>query len=304
MGEKSRIKSKADYLMLAAKKEGVKCIKIWSEELHGKVDPQYVLNIQPYHDSYQNVKFTKGTKWTGSWEIDCICNRARMQEFWDQIDTVFMCNRVEFPIKKANIEYLYEACWPEYYDYQTKEWETKREKEQKYDFVHCGSIGDLYYFRDFGLKKMSPEADIYLERRRLYEWLRHGFLVKYVGSGYPIKEHIRNLSKAKIQFIQSMHINGQNEIAQRFWESLPIGPVLTSYSPTLDDLPLVRGRDYLVYENLGDLETKVKELLNQPWYRDSLWRNGRRQALEHHTYCHRLHQLIDYLKGNYEFKDS
>jgi len=108
---------------------------------------------------------------------------------------------------------------------------------------------------------------------------------------------------AKIQFIQSMRVAGENEIAQRFWESLPIGPVLTSYSPTLAQIDLVEGRDYLVFVNDGDLEGKVQQLLREPYYRDQLWNNGRRAAFERHTYNHRLDQLLNLLKKRYGFKE-
>lgn len=290
IGEKTRIKSKADYLLVAAERAGITCVERWNESVK---DPKYVLNIQPYHDDYQHVKFRKGTRWTGSWEIDTICNRQRMLRFFDEINTVFLTNKIKWYTGDKEFKYLHEACDMSLY---------KEYPEPIYDFVQCGTMGDLYYYKDFGYENIHPMADIYYERRRLYELLKHGYVVRFMGSNYPIEEHLTNLARARIQFIQSMHVMGENEIAQRFWESLPIGVVLTCYSPTLDDLDLIEDEDYLIFRNDKELLDKVERLIKDPELGRMIYDRGAHKVKSKHTYFNRLDQLLNYLVKNWKFE--
>lgn len=284
--KKTVIKSKADYLMLAAEEMGVD----WVRRYDGPCD--YILNIHPYHKDYGIVEWRKGYKWTGNWEMDILTNKVRTQESWDNTDTVFLCNRFKWQSKPANFEMLYEACWPALYNYDIK---------PDVDIVQCGTIEDVHHWKDFGANGPSADTDIYSERRRLYKLLETKYSVRWTDGYYSTQEYIENLAHARVQFIQSMNVLGENEIAQRFWESLPIGPVLTCYSPTLDGLDLIEGEDYLCYRSDEDLFDKMDKLLSDDKYRNKIWQNGRKKAFDHHTYKDRLTQLITYLRKNYGF---
>lgn len=286
---KMLIKSKADYLMLAAEAEGIDYVKRWDESCSA----EYVLNIHPYHKDYKVVQWQKGSRWTGNWEMDNLVCRERQQESWDDTDTVFLCNRFNWkPNHDRKFEFLYEACWPSLYDFNIK---------PEVDFVQIGTTKDEHHWKDFGENGPSPATDIYAERSRLYDLLSSKYQVEYHGEYLDTKEYLKTLARGRIQFIQSMHVLDENEIAQRFWESLPIGPVITSWSPTLKDLDLVEGQDYLAYYSDSDLLEKVNRLLTDKEYYRRIQVCGKLAALERHTYKERLHQLINYLKANYEF---
>lgn len=285
---KMTIKSKADYLELAAQAEGIDYVRRWEEGCGA----EYVLNIHPYHKDYKIVEWRKGSKWTGNWEMDNLVCRERQQESWDQTDTVFLCNRFQWkPHYPRKFEYLYEACWPPLYE----------EVDPVVDFVQIGTLKDEHHWRDFGVNGPCPQTDIYTERRRLYSLLSTKYQVEYHNEYQTVREYLSTLSRGRIQFIQSMHVLGENEIAQRFWESLPIGPVLTCYSPTLDNLDLVEGEDYLVYRSDTDLMEKAHWLLTDKNYYNKIKQQGRKAA-KRHTYIQRLNQLISYLEKNYGFQ--
>ena len=295
---KQDVLNKADYLLSMVNTLGITNIQPISNVEHSPLPPEYVLNIQPY-----SRNFRVGTKWTGVWEIDCLINRAQMQWYWKIADTIFMANRVDWlecPPKK--VRYLMQACLPELYNFEV---------HQQYDLVQIGTMRDEAYFKDYGIpdeaktKAGRDVYDIYKTRREVFEKLqaKYNVLVYDHPGRLPVKEYLEILSRGKIQFIRSMDVMGEGEIAQRFFESLPMGPVLTNYAQDLDWLNLTPDGDYCVYYNDEEMFSKIDELLGNDALRSDIAMHGREKAFKEHSFENRIKEIMDYLIAHQGFRN-
>jgi spore maturation protein CgeB len=79
---------------------------------------------------------------------------------------------------------------------------------------------------------------------------------------------------------------------KRFFECLAIGPVLTNYVPDLESTGLIEGEDYLAYRTDAELLSKMKQLVTNPEFAQKIAINGRKKALELHTYEQRLETIL------------
>jgi len=295
--DKQDVLNKGEYLVSTARQLGMNNIRWISELRQSPNPPEYVLNIQPY-----SKNFRVGTKWTGVWEIDCLINRERMQWYWRIADTIFLANRIDW-LKEVpkKVRYLMQACDPSLYTFDIK---------QKYDLVQIGTMSDEAYFKDFGYSSLELEKvplekyDIYKTRRDIFEKLKEKYNVyTYDNKGrLPVKEYLEILSRGKIQFIRSMDVMGEGEIAQRFFESLPLGPVLTNYAQDLDWLNLTPDGDYCVYHDEKEMFQKIDELLGDDALRSDIAMHGREKALHEHTYSVRLLEILDFLRAHFGFR--
>lgn len=293
---KQDVLTKRDYLLSAANDMGLTNVRPIEDLAMAPNPPEYVLNIQPYAKIYR-----PGTKWSGVWEIDCLINREQMQWWWEQADTVFMANRVDWLEKvPKKVRYLMQACLPELYNFEV---------HQKYDFVQIGTMTDPAYYKDYNLpcsikKEQIAKFDIYKTRCDIFEKLKEKYnvLVYDEPGRLPVKEYLELLSRGKIQFIRSMDVMGEGEIAQRFFESLPMGPVLTNYAQDLDWLNLIPNGDYCVYHDEEEMFQKIDELLNDDALRNDIAMHGREKAYKEHTYQIRLTEILDYLRAHYGFR--
>jgi len=256
--------NKQDYLLRAAERLGLDNVL----PLENELNPMCVLNVEPYD------KFIRGTKWTGIWEIDLLCDRAETNlSDWLVANKVFIAvskysSRLNGAAHKT--ELLFQAIDPQIH---------KRIESipQEYDFVCCGSLG----------------LDIYKERERLINLLKKEFSCNNYGKGHNPYVYIQNLNHAKVQFIRSMNTQiADGELAQRFFECLAIGPVLTNYVDDLKETKLKEGVDYLSYRNDEELLEKMNRLIDNKTYADYIAENGRKKALELHTYDLRLQHIL------------
>ena len=254
--------TKKDYLLAAAKRLGLDCVK----DATLNVGPhEYLLNIQP-------CTIAKGTKWTGLWHIDVSLD-SDFPDFYKDVDTVFVSSGVGVrPYKKQIV--MFQACDPTLYI----------PKEQTHDFVFCGS--------------RSP-ATIYEERGRIYSLLEKKYDCANVGKGLPIKQYTDTIATSRIQLVQPGYTKKSKYgmCAQRFFECLAIGPVLCAYTPDLDLLGLVEDRDYLCYRNDKELFEKADRLLKSEKLRNRIAKRGRQQALNLHLYDHRLISILNIING-------
>lgn len=296
---KQDVLSKGDYLLSAAKKMGLTNVQAFGESIKLSSPPEYVLNVQPYAKN-----FKVGTKWVGSWEVDCLINREQMMWYWGKLDTVFMANRVDWlEMVPKKVRYLMQACDPDLYNFKV---------EQKYDMVQIGSVKDIAYWRDYGIRddnykyKESSDFDIYKTRTEVWDKLkeRYNVFVYKAAERLPVKEYLQILAQGKIQFIRSMDVMGEGEIAQRFFESLPMGPVLTNYAQDLDYLNLTPDADYCFYRDEEEMFEKIDWLLGDRFIRDDIAMHGREKAYKEHTYEIRLREILDYLTAHYGFKQN
>lgn len=227
----------------------------------------YVLNIEPFD-------FKTGKKWTGIWQIDNIFGAGKYEE-WDRADDVFTAvSSVQegWDIFSNKTTLLFQACDPTF---------NKRVGIPEYDFVMCGSGGDAY-----------------VERGRCTDILKTKFTWCQFEKGRSPQDYCGILNKARVQFIRSANTRlADGEIAQRFFECLAIGPVLTNWVPDLLHTGLIEGEDYLAYRNDEEMVAKFKMLLD-PGYAVKVANNGRKKALLYHCYEHRIVTILQTINAH------
>jgi len=251
--------TKKDYLLEAAKRLGLDFIKDIKDDPgpHG-----YVLNIQP-------CEIHKGSRWTGLWHIDVLLD-SDFPDHYGQVDTVFVASsRGVRPIKNQIV--MFQACDPAFH---------RPEAKKTHDLVFCGSRGP---------------ATIYTERDRVFTLLEKKYDCVTVPDRNPPETYIDIISTSRVQLVQSgtTKDNEWGMCAQRFFECLAIGPVLCDWTPDLDLLGLVEGRDYLAYRDDKELISNMDRLLKSKKLRDRIAKSGRQQALHLHTYEHRLVSILN-----------
>lgn len=262
--------NKKDYLLRAAKRLGFDWVRDYQKR--NIDDPvEYVLNIEPFKD------FVKGSKHTSIWEIDLIADRAELEmSNWVCADEVFLANSL-FPPKaipfREGTNILFQACDPEIHK--------PIPMEEKYDFVFAGSMG----------------GPMYAERERVYNLMQSKFTFKDYGKNHPPEEYVQCLNHARVQFIRSgsTHV-AFSYLAQRFFECLAIGPVLTDYHTDLELTGLIENVDYLAYRNDAEMIQKMHYLIDYPEEAALIAHRGRQKALMLHTYEHRLMSIINKIK--------
>lgn len=257
--------SKADYLILAGKRLGIGVEYLPS----GLLEPEYVLNIEPY------FQVKRGTKWTGIWEIDLLCDRPEANATtWAGVNDVFVAisslpQRLEHAREMTTL--LFQACDPVIH-------RRIPEIEPEFDFILCGTGGPERY---------QPRTDA-------INVLREKFSFSGFPNGQPTHDYVRTLNKARVQFIRSMstHVD-DGEIAQRFFECLAIGPVLTNYVPDLELTGLIEGLDYFSYKDHEEMVAKMTILIKNPEFREKMYMNARKKAVMYHSFDNRLVSILN-----------
>lgn len=255
--------NKKQYLLRADERLGLGVFKD-IQECRGT--PEYVLNIEPYG-------FKKGSKWTGVWEIDVIFDRAALNgSNYAASNTVFQAvSYVPNSVRgfEDKIQVLFQACDPELH---------RRMCKPKFDFVMCGSAGNPYHNK----------------RGACYVVLKDTFTYEDFGKGIDPKGYVYSISQARVQFIRSADtILADGEIAQRFFECLAIGPVLTNRVDDLKLTGLVEDEHYMAYGDDDEMVAKMHLLIDNEGLRNKIADNGRRAALNAHTYEHRLVSILN-----------
>lgn len=259
--------NKKNYLVRAQERLGLDIFTGWSPG----VDADYVLNIQPYSP------LRKGNKWTGAWWIDTLLDNPLFNSEYPHIDTIFLAGSSKKIDPQPNHKLLFQAA------------DTEIHKPlpitKDCDFILAGSMG----------------LDVYSERERLINLMRQKF--SYIGAGKDFRptEYVKQLNRAKVQFIRSMEVGGQGEIAQRFFECLAIGPVLTNWVDDLVHTGLVEGEDYLAYSTDEEAVNKMQRLIDDPDYAEKIASNGRFKSNLYHTYENRIIAIINECK-KYDFE--
>jgi hypothetical protein len=264
--------NKKHYLLAAAKRMGWN----WVEELPKDVEPEYVLNIEPY------TNFTTGTKWTGLWEIDMVLDRPELNKSdWVAADDVFVANtaipmHMNGHLHKTRL--LFQAADPEIH-------RKIPDIEQEFDFVFAGTNG----------------MAIYSQRQRLMAMLRASYSFCDGGKGHSPQDYIKHLNRARVQFIRSGNTQvAESWTAQRFFECLAIGPVLVDWTPDLAKTGLIEGVDYFSYKTDIEMMAKFEKLITDRDFAEKMAASGRQKSLLYHTYDHRLISIINTMR-NYGF---
>ena len=258
--------NKKNYLMRAAKRMNYNFV-IDYNLIQAKPNLDYVLNIEPYD------QFVKGELWTGLWNIDLLLDKDWKLSDWAVADTVFTAIG-HYPRStegfKDKMKILFQACDPILH-------RRMPEVKQEYDFVLCGTQG----------------LDIYTERRRLIAIMADKFTYKDYGMGYVPEKYVLNYNTAKVQWIRSMGKKPEEgELAQRFFECMAIGPVLTNETLDLPHTGFVESYDYLSYKSDDEMIKKMQLLLDNPKMAAALAANARHKSLLYHTYENRLITIL------------
>lgn len=251
--------NKKNYLLLADKRLDW---GIFKDFKHATEQPEYLLNIEPCDPG-------RGSKWTGLWHIDILLNSPYPHHY--DVDDLFLASdQGIYPYPEDKTTILFQACDPELH-------RRIPEVEQRYDFVIAGTIG----------------AGVYQKRSDAYDLLKNNFFYVDYGKNHVPERYIKYLNTAKVQFIRGGESDtGKANAAQRFFECIAIGPVLTNWT---DDLPLtgfIEDVDFLAYRNNEEMLAKMKLLLGDEDLRKKIAANGRRKALAYHTYEHRLVSIL------------
>lgn len=260
--------NKKQYLLRAAKRLGIDFVKDIVQV--GDEPKDYVLNIEPYD-------FVKGNKWTGIWEIDLLLDRKQLSEKeWESADTVFTAISTVPPrFKKFRTVLLPQAVDSEIHRFFPDITKTS-------DVCFMGSMHD----------------PTYRKRIEAYELLKKHFNCQFYDKT-KIEDYMSKANGARVQFIRSMATDiADGELAQRFFECLAVGPVLTNYVKDLEHTGLVEGEDYLSYRDDFEMLTKLRYLLDNPEYANKVAINGRRKAGLYHLYEHRLITISNYAFDN------
>ena len=249
--------NKKNYLMAAAKRLGYEV-----KDAKNISNPECVLNIQPFN-------FLPGTHWTGIWHIDVCLNSDIPSVYYYLANDVFVAsNQMRKPDVKAKV--LFQACDPVLHK--------RADVPQEYDYVVCGLMGGAYNG----------------ERERLHRILAEKFKVLDAGNGKRPEEYVKNLSRGKVQWVRTANTEGNFEMAaQRFFECLALGPVLTNWTKDLPLTGLIEDVDYMAYRTDEEMVTKMYTLTRDPVLRDKIASNGRTKALLYHSYDQRLMSILN-----------
>lgn len=254
--------NKRDYLLRAEVQYGLGIFKDYRDP----GDHEYVLNVEP-------CDIQMGSKWTGFWHIDSYLNNNYASQY-GLFNAVFVATTNSGRLTHSETAYtLFQACDPELYH---------GEVEKQYDFVICGSLGDpLYTKRDKAYSALKGAGFTYYDHQK----------------GHTASEYIKKIREARVQFIRTGEgPGGTCNAAQRFFECIAIGPVLTNWTPDLIHTGFVEDEDYLAYRSEEEMLQKMDRLLKDTKYAHRIALNGRMKAYTYHTYVQRALAIYNVAK--------
>jgi len=119
---------------------------------------------------------------------------------------------------------------------------------------------------------------------------------------YDIKKDIFVICDDMVDVINSYKIhlncNISNDINYRTFETTGCGTfLLTNYTPGLEKLFDI-GKEIVVYNDLNDLDNKVRYYLENDEEREKIAKAGYERSKKDHTYFERTKNLIDIIKNN------
>lgn len=248
--------NKGDYLLNADNQYHLNMFKKWDKEL-GQVE--YMLNVEP-------CEIQIGTKWTGLWHIDAFLNNDYHKTPYAMSNDIFIATTPECcQVQNYKAHVLFQACEQSLYEGLDK-------IKKMYDFVICGSLGN----------------PTYTKREAAFSLLKQRFSYNDFQKGHSPHDYIKNIATARVQFIRTGEgPNGKCNAAQRFFECIAIGPVLTNWTPDLPHTGFIENEDFLAYRSDDEMLEKMERLIKDHEFAHKIARNGRKKALSYHTYAHR-----------------
>jgi len=167
---------------------------------------------------------------------------------------------------------------------------------------------DRYSHDVIYLGMFHPGKSPVIMERMLYEALDHGLAI--YGSGWDRHLVLRGYWKWRLPsgdiarlYSSAKMVLGMTEDRQRIagminnrvFEVLSCGACFISeYYPALDE---VFGDAILYSRRKGDTSRHIQKLLEDASYRRTLGAKGRELILQHHTYDHRVEQILDFYRS-------
>jgi spore maturation protein CgeB len=99
-----------------------------------------------------------------------------------------------------------------------------------------------------------------------------------------------------------LNCNISNDINYRTFETTGCGTMLlTNYTPGLERLFDI-GKEIVIYNNLDDLDSKVKYYLENEEEREIIAKAGYERSKKDHTYFERSKRLIEIINENMKYE--
>jgi len=131
--------------------------------------------------------------------------------------------------------------------------------------------------------------------------INRGHLINHLDK-FNIKKDIFVIGDDMVNSINSYKIhfncNISDDINYRTFETTGCGTfLLTNYTQGLEKLFDI-GKEIVVYENIDDLDNKVRYYLDNPNERDEIAKAGYKRAKNDHTYYERAKKIIEIINEN------
>lgn len=216
-----------------------------------------VINV----DSVHNTGLVKGKK-TVYWELDDNLHQGKNKELYD-VDQVYIVSKSQLPNYPKGTKALAMAAEPTiHYNWPIF--------KKEYDIVFIGSFNnDVYNYRREVVQRLSEQFNC--------------LITTCQPQNYP-----KELSRGKVL----LNVFPDGLINTRFFESMAIGCLLQDYKKELDEFA-IEGKDYLGFNYIEEAINKVKYILDHEEARQRIVNNARENILRHHTWEHRLKQIVE-----------
>ena len=147
----------------------------------------------------------------------------------------------------------------------------------------------MYVVKDYDIVMIGCASSLYKKRNKLVETLASNFNVLHTQTDFG-KDYAIEMSRGKLIFDRSLEDN----IPMRFFEGMAIGVLLENENKYLREYA-TPGKHFIEY-NKHNLVEKADHYLKNDDDRNQMRIDSRINALEKHTYKHRVLRILDELK--------
>lgn len=234
--------------------------------LTGPDEADVIFNVDAIH----KVGLKRG-KVTIYYEHDDMLHKGRNTQYYD-----------------VDLLYITSPHALSYYPTGTKVLPTAMEPTLHYRWDEMPVIFDL------GFLGQEMDIPLYQYRRQILDILSKNF--KMLRAQCQPQDYFKYLSQAKMPVNILPTQDVLPLINMRFYESLNVGCLLNNYHPVLDDMAEV-GVHYVGFESPEDAVEKAKYYLAHDDEREKIYQQGKAHVLAHHTWKHRMLQVLKDVEG-------
>ena len=224
-------------------------------------DADVVINI----DSIQKTGLKKG-KVTVYYEHDDVMHRGKNSQWYD-VDLLYTTSPHVLSYYPPKTKNLFAAMEPSLH-------------------FHWDELPDLYELGFIGQERDIPA---YQYRRQIIPLLAKKFTMMR-GQCQP-QDYYKLLSQVKIPVNVMPQEDNLPLVNMRFYESIAVGCLLNDYHPILDEIA-EEGIHYVGFTSPEESIAKARFYLDRDDLRKKIAKEGRIHMLAHHTWKHRLLQIM------------